>query len=86
MRRERVGEQADEEEDAGSPMFTAMRAIMRPRRLRNSMTLVVIMPALGIGDPRRSRECPVGAVWGAWSGAGVPWAGRVVMPGPPVSW
>ena len=41
---------------AGNPMFTKMRAIMRPRRLRSSMTLVAIMPAVGIGDPRRSRE------------------------------
>ncbi len=41
---------------AGRPMFATMRAIMRPRRLRSSMTLVVIMPVVGTGDPRRSRE------------------------------
>ena len=41
---------------AGNPMFNRMRAIMRPRRLRSSMTLVAIMAAVGIGDPRRSRE------------------------------
>ena len=42
--------------NAGNPMFSTMRAIMRPRRFRSSMTLLVIMPAVGIGDPLRSRE------------------------------
>ena len=37
-------------------MFTTMRAIMRPRRFRSSMILVAIMPTVGIGEPRRSRE------------------------------
>src|SRR5260370_359853 len=42
-----------------------------------------IMPAVGIGDPGRWREGPAGAIWSAWS---APWAGRVVIPGPPACW
>ena len=37
--------------NAGSPMFTTTTAIMRPRRRRSSMTLVAIMPMVGIGEP-----------------------------------
>ena len=33
-------------------MFTTIRAIMSPRRLRSSMNLVAIMAPVGIGDPR----------------------------------
>ena len=36
-------------------MFTTIRAIMRPRRLRSSMNRVAIMPPVGIDDPRWSR-------------------------------
>ncbi len=42
--------------NAGNPMFATTTAIIRPRRRRSSMTLVAIMPMVGIGDPRRSRE------------------------------
>ena len=68
---------------AGNPMVSRTRAIMRPRRVRSSMILVAIMPTVGTGDPRRSRECPAGAGWAACSGAGAPLAGMVVIPGPP---
>ena len=39
-------------------MFTTIKAIMRPRRLRSSMNLVAIMAPVGIGDPRWSRDEP----------------------------
>ena len=34
------------------PMLTAIRAIIRPRRLRSSMKRVVTMPHVGIHEPR----------------------------------
>ena len=68
----------------GMPMFTTIRAIMSPRRLRSSMNLVVIMRAGG--DPRspvvarridrRGRRAGVGPV--------APTSGTVVTPRPPV--
>ena len=33
-------------------MLTAMSAIISPRRLRSSMSRVVIMPQVGIHEPR----------------------------------
>ena len=33
-------------------MFTAIRAIISPRRLRSSMKRVVTMPQVGIHEPR----------------------------------
>ena len=33
-------------------MFTAMRAMISPRRRRSSMKRVVIMPHVGIHEPR----------------------------------
>ena len=38
----------------GMPMVTAMRATMRPRRFRNSIHRVAIIPPVGSHEPRRS--------------------------------
>jgi hypothetical protein len=69
--------------NAGSPMFTITTAIMRPRRRRNSMILVVIMPMVGIGELRRSRERLAGAARTGWPGVDASAAGTVVIPDPP---
>ena len=54
---------------------------MSPRRLRSSLNLVVIIPKVGIGDPRWSRlagrQVDVGR-------GGAPRSDTVVIPGPPV--
>ena len=50
------------------PMFTTIRAIMRPRRLRSSMNRVAIMPPVGIHEPRWSVR--TGCAGWAESGAG----------------
>jgi len=62
----------------GIPMFTTIRAIMSPRRLRNSMILVAIIEPVGIGEPRRSRTASAGTVATLAVGS----AG-VLIPGPP---
>lgn len=69
--------------NAGSPMFTIRTAIMRPRRRRNSMNLVAIIPMVGIGELRRSRECLAGAACTGRPGVDAPAAGTVVILGPP---
>ena len=46
--------------NAGNPMVATTTAIIRPRRCRSSMALVAIMPMVGIGEFRRSRECEAG--------------------------
>jgi hypothetical protein len=40
----------------GMPMVTKIRATMRPRRFRNSINRVAIIPPFGIHEPRRSGE------------------------------
>jgi hypothetical protein len=45
-------------------MFTTIRAIISPRRLRSSMNLVAIMPPVGIQDPLWSRGPSNGAAGG----------------------
>ena len=50
------------------PMFTATRAMIKPRRLRSSMKRVVIMPHVGIHEPRWSLSA--GARMGVGAGPG----------------
>jgi hypothetical protein len=40
----------------GIPIVTPTSVNTSPRRFRNSMKRVAIMPPVGIGDPRRSRD------------------------------
>ena len=53
----------------GMPMLTAIRAIIRPRRLRSSMKRVVTMPHVGIHEPRWSRARLLGPGWEPDTGA-----------------
>ena len=50
-------------------MFTAMRAIISPRRRRSSMKRVVTMPQVGIHEPRWSPGGSAGIGVGAGPGA-----------------
>ena len=65
-------------------MFTAMRAIISPRRLRSSMKRVVTMPQVGIHEPRWSPRGSAGIGTGA--GPGAPTSVTVVIRLPPVGW
>jgi len=63
-----VSQQPDDEEDGGESDITTTRATMRPRRFRSSMSLVPIMPAVGIGDPRWSFATSTGTGTGLGAG------------------
>ncbi len=63
----------------GMPMFTAIRAMISPRRRRSSMKRVVIMPQVGIHEPRWSPRVSVGT--GVAAGPGVPRSVTVVILG-----
>jgi hypothetical protein len=68
---------------AGIPTSTTVTPIMRPRRRRNSMNLVAIMPTVGTGEPRRSRARSASPTWTGLPAAGTPSAGMVIIPDPP---
>ena len=65
LRGDGVGDQADTRKTVGRPMFTTIRAIISPRRLRSSRSRVVIMAPVGIRDPggrgSRRRRSAAGA-------------------------
>ena len=66
------------------PMFTAISAIISPRRRRSSIKRVVIMPQFGIHEPRWSTGVCPGIGVGAEPGA--PTSVTTVIPLLPDVW
>ena len=66
----------------GMTMVTKIRAAMSPRRFRSSMNRVVIIPPVGIHDPRRSGARPRGM----GAGAEAVTSEITVIRMPPVGW